>query len=74
MEKIDNKIREILKRRHVSELLIFMVTAEDLYDKLIEAHIQTGHGRRDKMLYYIRKESITRSEEISSELRKFVCS
>ena len=58
----------------MSEPLIFMVTAEDLYDQLIEAHIQTEHGGRDKMLYYIRKDSVARSGEISSELRKFVCS
>ena len=27
----------------MSEPLVFMVTAEDLYDKIFEAHIQTGH-------------------------------
>ena len=52
LAKIGNEVRVILKRRDVSEPLIFMVAAEDLYDKLLEAHIQTGHGGRDKMLYY----------------------
>ena len=47
-QKIGNEVRVILKRRDVSEPLIFMVAAEDLYDKLPEAHIQTGHGGRDK--------------------------
>ena len=36
----------------MSELLVFMIAVEDLYDKLPEAHIQTGNGERDKMLYY----------------------
>ena len=29
-----------------------MVAAQDLYEKLLEAHMQTGHGGREKMLYY----------------------
>lgn len=32
-----------------------MVALEDYYEKLMEAHIQTDHGGRDKMLYYIKE-------------------
>ena len=52
LAKIGNVVRVILKSRDVGESSVFMVAAEDLYDKLLEAHIQTGHGERDKMLYY----------------------
>ena len=52
LEKIRNEVRGILKRRDVSESLVFMVVAEILYDDLLEAQIQTRHGERDKMLYY----------------------
>ena len=54
LAKIGNEVRVILKRRDVSESLVFMVAAEDLYDTLLEAQIQTRHGRRDKMLYYVK--------------------
>ena len=52
LAKIGNEVRVILKRRDVSDSLVFMVAAEDLYEHLLEAHIQTGHGERDKLLYY----------------------
>ena len=52
LAKIGNEVRVLLKRRDVSESLVFMVAAEDLYDNLLEAQIQTRHGGRDKMLYY----------------------
>ena len=52
LAKIGSEVRVILKRRDVSETLVFMAAADDLYDMLLEAHIQTAHGRRDKMLYY----------------------
>ena len=56
LTKIGNEVRVLLKRCDVSEPLFFMVAAEDLYDKLLEAHIQTGHGGRNKMLYYAKNE------------------
>ena len=35
------------------QLVIFMMAVEDLYNnKLLEAHIQTGCRRKDKMPYY----------------------
>ena len=38
LAKIGNEVRIILKRRDVSESIVFMVAAEDLYDNLLEAH------------------------------------
>lgn len=32
-----------------------MVPFEEYFSKLLEAHIQTGHGGRDTMLFYIKK-------------------
>ena len=41
---------------------IYLIPIEDYYQKLSEAHIETGHGGRDRMLYYIKnKWKITRS-------------
>lgn len=35
--------------------LIYMVPVEDYYEKLLEAHINTAHGGRDRMFHYISK-------------------
>ena len=43
ISKSRNEVRIIFKRRDVSEPLVFMMAVKDLYDKLLEAHIQTGH-------------------------------
>lgn len=45
----------ILKRINPSDDLIFIVAIEDYFPKLWEAHSATGHGGRDKMLYYVKK-------------------
>lgn len=50
--KIGSDTRVIIKRLDESKPLIFIVAIEDLFDKLMEAHIQSRHGGRDKMLYY----------------------
>lgn len=49
---IDNKTRAILKRNDPSEPLTIMVAIKDYYEKLLEAHVHTGHGGRDKMMFY----------------------
>ena len=41
LAKIGNELREILRRRDVSEPLVFMVAAEDLYDKLLHGEKKT---------------------------------
>lgn len=50
--KIGNEVRVILKRLNAIDPLVLMVAQEDYYEKLYEAHVQTGHGGRDKMIYY----------------------
>lgn len=52
--RIGDSSSVILKRKDETQPIKYMVCVEDYYDKLLEAHIQTGHGGRDKMLYYIR--------------------
>ena len=46
MGKKGNEVRLILKRCDVSKPLVFMVAAEDLYDKLLKAHIYIGYGTK----------------------------
>lgn len=53
--EIKNKNHVIFKRKNSSDKLIYMLAIEDYYDKLLEAHIQSGHGGRDKMLCYSKK-------------------
>ena len=48
-----NEVRVILKGRNVSEPLVFLVAVENLYDKLLEAHIQTGHEAK-KMFFFLK--------------------
>ncbi|XP_046603679.1 uncharacterized protein LOC124297098 [Neodiprion virginianus] len=46
----------VLKRSSESDDLVYMVPVEGYFEKLLEAHNQTGHGRRDKMLYYMKQQ------------------
>lgn len=38
--------------------LIYLVPIEDYYDKLLVAHLETGHGGRDRMHYYCKQKWI----------------
>lgn len=42
--------RLILKRKRLDGPLIYVVAMEDYFDILLECHVGTGHGGRDKML------------------------
>lgn len=53
--QIGSECNIILKRSTGSDDLIYMIPFEDYFSKLTEAHNQTGHGGRDRMLYYIKK-------------------
>lgn len=53
--KIGTSVFIVLKRKSVDDPLIYMVPYENYYDKLLEAHLQTGHGGRDRMSYYAKK-------------------
>lgn len=52
---VDNEEFVILKRKSLSDPVIYLITMEEFYPKLLEAHVETGHGGRDKMLHYIKK-------------------
>lgn len=41
-----------IKRKKEDSAIIYKVAVEDYYEKLLEAHIQTGHGGRDRMFYF----------------------
>lgn len=49
----DNKERVILKRDNNSQRLIYKIAIEDYYEILLEAHVETGHGSRDRVIYNI---------------------
>lgn len=50
--KISGEIFVAQKRKNTNDPLIYLVPYENCYDKLLEAHIQTGHGGRDRMFFY----------------------
>lgn len=54
----DNKEQVILKRGNKSQPLIFKISIEDYYEKLLDAHVDTGHGGRDRVIYQIENKFI----------------
>ncbi|XP_014365204.2 uncharacterized protein LOC106716236 isoform X1 [Papilio machaon] len=42
----------ILKRKDSSHPILEMIPTEDYYEKILDAHLATGHGRRDKIVQY----------------------
>lgn len=53
--KIGSEHQIIVKRKNDSDELIYIVPSEDYFPKVWEAHVQTGHGGRDRMVYYMKK-------------------
>lgn len=62
----------ILKRKNDTDNLVYMVPFEDYYVKLLEAHVSTGHGGRDKMLYFLKNKC--RIPRQACEIFKNCCS
>lgn len=53
--KLGTEVDVIVKRKNPEvDPIIRFVPYENCYDKLLEAHLQTGHGGRDRMLYYMK--------------------
>lgn len=52
---IGSEVKIIERRKLGSESMIYMLPYEDYFDKLLETHIQTGHGGRDRMFFYAQK-------------------
>lgn len=44
----------ILKRTNQMSPLVQIVPSEDYYDRLLQAHISTGHGGRDKIIHALK--------------------
>lgn len=60
--KIDKEYHVIVKRQIQTDPVIYCVAMEDYFDKLVEAHVNTGHGGRDKLIYSLKnKYRISRS-------------
>lgn len=53
--KIGGNVFVVQKRKNENDPLVYLVPYENCYDKLLEAHIETGHGGRDRMFYYVKK-------------------
>ena len=47
--------RLIMKRKSESSPILYVVPLEEIYSVLHKAHIETGHGGRDKMIHNINK-------------------
>ncbi|XP_075987272.1 KRAB-A domain-containing protein 2-like isoform X1 [Anticarsia gemmatalis] len=47
---IGNQRVLIVKRKHSSDPVVQIVPTEEFYDRILEAHLATGHGRRDKIV------------------------
>lgn len=54
----NNKQHVILKIENKSQPLIFKRAIEDYYEKLLDAHVDTGHGGRDRVVYKIQNKYI----------------
>ena len=48
----------------VSEPLVFMMAVEDLYDKLLETYIQTGHEEK-RMIIFSEEKFLTFGDTIT---------
>ena len=46
---IDGSLRVIVRRSDAADPVVQMIPIEDFYEKLLEAHLRTGHGGRDRM-------------------------
>lgn len=55
---LKEKEKKRAENREVSEVYVRKICVEDMYPKLLEAHLQTGHGGRDKILFYAAKKWI----------------
>ena len=53
--RIGNEFHICLKRRIPNDSLIYMVLYEEYYEKLLESHLQTGHGGRPESIIIQKK-------------------
>ncbi|XP_028161150.1 uncharacterized protein LOC114353378 isoform X1 [Ostrinia furnacalis] len=44
----------IMKRKDTSDPLVQIIPVEEYYQLILDAHIATGHGRRDKIIHVLR--------------------
>lgn len=55
---VSGNVFVIVKRKNLNDPLIQLVPYENYYEKLLEAHIQSGHGGRDRMLFYLKQKYV----------------
>lgn len=51
---IDNKRVLIMKRKDISDPAVQIIPTEEYYQKILDVHIATGHGRRDKIVHILK--------------------
>lgn len=51
---IDNQKVLIMKRKHQSDPIVQIIPTEDYYQRILDAHIATNHGWRDKIVNVLR--------------------
>lgn len=55
--RFENEGHVISKRQTENDFFVYMIPVEDFYDKLLEAHVQTGHGRKRQNVVLYETES-----------------
>ncbi|KAK9878704.1 hypothetical protein WA026_023403 [Henosepilachna vigintioctopunctata] len=48
---IGNQKVLIMKRKDISDPVVQIIPTDEYYQKILDAHIATGHGRRDKIVH-----------------------
>ncbi|XP_026484875.2 KRAB-A domain-containing protein 2-like [Vanessa tameamea] len=51
---IGNQKILIVKRKNISDPVVQIISTEEYHEKIFEAHIATGHGRRDKIVHALK--------------------
>ncbi|KAL0860130.1 hypothetical protein ABMA27_010437 [Loxostege sticticalis] len=51
---IGNQKVLLVKRKNISDPVLQIIPTEEYYEKIFDAHIATGHGRRDKIVYALK--------------------
>ncbi|XP_049874566.1 KRAB-A domain-containing protein 2-like [Pectinophora gossypiella] len=51
---IGNQKVLIMKRKDISDPVVQIIPTDEYYQKILDAHIATGHGRRDKIVHTLK--------------------
>uniref|UniRef100_A0A2A4K8V1 Integrase catalytic domain-containing protein n=1 Tax=Heliothis virescens TaxID=7102 RepID=A0A2A4K8V1_HELVI len=55
---IDSQKVLIIKRKNTSDPVVQIIPSEEFYQKILDVHIATGHGRRDKIVHALKNKYV----------------